>query len=46
MLGTRGRGSLAQLLVGSTAKEILSSLPCDALLVRGPRGAPQAATAP
>jgi nucleotide-binding universal stress UspA family protein len=45
VLGTRGRNALAQMFLGSTARDILWSLPCDALVVRGPRGAPQAATA-
>jgi nucleotide-binding universal stress UspA family protein len=36
VLGTHGRGTLVEALVGSTAKSILSSLPCDALVVRGP----------
>ncbi len=33
-LGTRGRGAFAQAFLGSTAKEIITSLPCDALVVR------------
>jgi nucleotide-binding universal stress UspA family protein len=37
VLGTRGRGSMLEALIGSTAKSILHSLPCDALVVRGPR---------
>jgi nucleotide-binding universal stress UspA family protein len=36
VLGTRGRGALLEALIGSTAKSILQSLPCDALLVRKP----------
>lgn len=36
VLGTRGRGSMLEALIGSTAKSILHSLPCDALVVRGP----------
>ena len=36
VLGTRGRGSMLEVLIGSTAKTILQSLPCDALVVRGP----------
>jgi nucleotide-binding universal stress UspA family protein len=39
VLGTRGRNALTQMVLGSTAREILWSLPCDALVVRGPRGA-------
>lgn len=37
VMGTRGRGAVMETLVGSTAKSILSTLPCDALVVRGPR---------
>jgi len=37
VLGTHGRGALLDLLLGSTAREILASLPCDALIVREPR---------
>ncbi len=37
VLGTHGRGALGEALIGSTAKSILSTLPCDALIVRGPR---------
>lgn len=33
VLGTRGRGRLAQALLGSVAKRILAQLGCDALLV-------------
>lgn len=36
VLGTRGRGAMLEALLGSTAKSILSTLPCDALAVRGP----------
>lgn len=36
VLGTQGRGALMEALIGSTAKSILASLPCDALIVRGP----------
>ena len=35
VLGTHGRGAVLEALLGSTAKSILSSLPCDALVVRG-----------
>jgi nucleotide-binding universal stress UspA family protein len=38
VLGTSGRGAVAEALLGSTAKSIISALPCDALVVRGPRG--------
>jgi nucleotide-binding universal stress UspA family protein len=40
VLGTRGRGAVMEALLGSTAKSILSSLPCDALVVRAPDGRP------
>lgn len=36
VLGTHGRGAMLEALIGSTAKSILSSLPCDALVVRPP----------
>jgi len=36
VLGTRGRGAVLETLLGSTAKDILETLPCDALVVRGP----------
>lgn len=36
VLGTRGRGAIREALLGSTTKSILSTLPCDALVVRGP----------
>jgi nucleotide-binding universal stress UspA family protein len=42
VLGTHGRGAMLEALLGSTAKSILSSLPCDALVVRAPpRRAPR-----
>jgi nucleotide-binding universal stress UspA family protein len=37
VLGTQGRGAVTEAFVGSTTKSILSTLPCDALVVRGPR---------
>lgn len=37
VLGTRGRSAVLEAFLGSTAKSILSMLPCDALVVRGPR---------
>jgi nucleotide-binding universal stress UspA family protein len=37
VLGTHGRGVVAEAFIGSTAKSILGSLPCDALIVRAPR---------
>ncbi len=36
VLGTHGRGPVLEALLGSGAKSILSTLPCDALVVRGP----------
>jgi nucleotide-binding universal stress UspA family protein len=36
VLGTHGRGAIAEAFLGSTAKNILASLPCDALVVRAP----------
>lgn len=36
VLGTHGRGAVGEALIGSTAKRILESLPCDALVVRRP----------
>jgi nucleotide-binding universal stress UspA family protein len=36
VLGTHGRGAVLEALLGSGAKSILSTLPCDALVVRGP----------
>jgi nucleotide-binding universal stress UspA family protein len=38
VLGTHGRGAVLEALLGSTAKSILTSLPCDALIVRAPLG--------
>jgi len=37
VLGTRGRGAVMEAFLGGTTKSILSTLPCDALVVRGPR---------
>ena len=37
VLGTQGRGAMLEGIMGSTAKSILATLPCDALVVRGPR---------
>ncbi len=42
VLGTRGRGALAEALIGSVAKEILREVPCDALIAVEP--APAAAS--
>lgn len=36
VLGTHGRGGLLDIVIGSTARNILSSLSCDALVVREP----------
>jgi nucleotide-binding universal stress UspA family protein len=44
VLGTHGRGAMLEALVGSTAKSILSSLPCDALVVRAPPPRPPRGT--
>jgi nucleotide-binding universal stress UspA family protein len=44
VLGTRGRHALTRMLIGSTAKEVLQSVPCDTLLVREPPSARQAAS--
>lgn len=38
VMGTRGRGAVMEAVLGSTAKSMLAVLPCDALVVRGPRG--------
>jgi nucleotide-binding universal stress UspA family protein len=35
--GTRGRGPLLDALIGSVAQSLVSTLPCDALVVREPR---------
>ena len=40
VMGTQGRGAVLEALLGSTAKGILTTLPCDALVVRGPRPRP------
>jgi len=37
VLGTQGRGAVMEALLGSTTKSVLTTLPCDALVVRGPR---------
>ena len=36
VLGTQGRSGLSGFLVGSTAERLLSCLPCDVMMVRGP----------
>ena len=36
VLGTHGRGAMLEAIMGSVAKSILATLPCDALVVRGP----------
>ena len=35
VLGTHGRSALIDMFLGSTTREILAALPCDALVVRG-----------
>jgi nucleotide-binding universal stress UspA family protein len=40
VLGTAGRGGLANLLLGSTAQYLLERLPVDVLLVRAPKNPP------
>ncbi|MGD9538955.1 MAG: universal stress protein [Alphaproteobacteria bacterium] len=42
VLGTHGRSALFDIFIGSTAKDILASLPCDVLVVREPRAAVEA----
>jgi nucleotide-binding universal stress UspA family protein len=37
VMGTHGRGAVLELLIGSVAKQIMGELPCDALVIRGPR---------
>ena len=37
VLGTHGRSALFEVLLGSVAKRIMDSLPCDALVAREPR---------
>jgi nucleotide-binding universal stress UspA family protein len=39
VLGSHGRSGLLDVLLGSTARRILSMVPCDALIVREPRAA-------
>jgi nucleotide-binding universal stress UspA family protein len=38
-LGARGSSGLLDMFLGSTAKEIIEQVPCDALVVRDPQGA-------
>jgi len=42
VLGSHGRSALFDIFIGSTAKDILASLPCDVLVVREPRAAVEA----
>ncbi len=42
VLGTHGRSGAFDILLGSTAEWMLSSLPCDILVVREPRSLPAA----
>ncbi|MBI4291268.1 MAG: universal stress protein [Betaproteobacteria bacterium] len=37
LLGTHGRSALMNVLLGSTATELLDWLPCDTMIVRDPR---------
>lgn len=39
VLGSHGRSAVFDIFIGSTAKEILSSIACDVLMVREPRAA-------
>jgi nucleotide-binding universal stress UspA family protein len=34
VMGSRGRGRIEQLLIGSTTEQVLSSAPCSVLIVR------------
>jgi nucleotide-binding universal stress UspA family protein len=34
VMGSRGRGRVEQLLVGSTTEQVLASAPCSVLVVR------------
>jgi nucleotide-binding universal stress UspA family protein len=43
VLGTHGRGAVFDLLLGSVARDILSQVPCDALVIRRPPTAAAAA---
>ncbi len=43
VLGTHGRGVVFEFFIGSVAKQIVSGVHCDALLVRGPRTPAKAA---
>lgn len=38
VIGTQGRTGLSGFLVGSVAKRLMASLPCDVMVVRGPTG--------
>ena len=38
VVGSRGRGSLASLLLGSTSHRVVNHAPCDVLVVRGEAG--------
>lgn len=40
VLGTQGRGAVAEVVIGSVAKQILAAVRCDALLVRRPAAKP------
>ncbi|MBT4496554.1 MAG: universal stress protein, partial [Gemmatimonadetes bacterium] len=36
VVGTRGRGGLERLMLGSVADKVIRSVPCPVLTVRGP----------
>jgi len=38
VVGSRGRGDLASLLLGSTSHRVVNHAPCDVLVVRGEEG--------
>jgi nucleotide-binding universal stress UspA family protein len=44
VIGTRGHGRIFEFFLGSTAKQILAELPCDALFIRESRVTPVAVT--
>jgi nucleotide-binding universal stress UspA family protein len=46
VLGTHGRSALIDMFFGSTTREILTSLPCDALVVHGPGARDERASEP
>ena len=46
VLGTKGRGNLAYLLLGSTVERLLREIPCSALVLRPPTGPKAHSTSP